>query len=68
MAARVFYLLLGESGHVCACVCVATVGTPPDQLPLSALTVLAAQQIFRMEQEKPYGRLLIQPGPRFHCG
>ncbi|XP_027991028.1 meiotic recombination protein REC8 homolog isoform X2 [Eptesicus fuscus] len=32
------------------------------------LLVLAAQQIFRMEQEKPYGRLLIQPGPRFHCG
>ncbi|XP_036305849.1 meiotic recombination protein REC8 homolog [Pipistrellus kuhlii] len=32
------------------------------------LLVLAAQQIFRMKQEKPYGRLLIQPGPRFHCG
>ncbi|ELK32463.1 Meiotic recombination protein REC8 like protein [Myotis davidii] len=32
------------------------------------LLVLAAQQIFRMEQEKPYGRLLIQPGPRFQCG
>ncbi|XP_036096428.1 LOW QUALITY PROTEIN: meiotic recombination protein REC8 homolog [Molossus molossus] len=32
------------------------------------LLVLAGQQILRMEQEKPYGRLLIQPGPRFHCG
>ncbi|XP_053784935.1 meiotic recombination protein REC8 homolog [Desmodus rotundus] len=32
------------------------------------LLVLAAQQILRMEQEKPYGRLLIQPGPRFHSG
>ncbi|XP_059564927.1 meiotic recombination protein REC8 homolog [Myotis daubentonii] len=32
------------------------------------LLVLAAQQIFRMEQEKPYGRLLIRPGPRFQCG
>ncbi|XP_016061356.1 PREDICTED: meiotic recombination protein REC8 homolog [Miniopterus natalensis] len=32
------------------------------------LLVLAAQQILRLEQEKPYGRLLIQPGPRFHCG
>ncbi|CAK6432535.1 unnamed protein product [Pipistrellus nathusii] len=32
------------------------------------LLVLAAQQIFRMKQEKPYGCLLIQPGPRFHCG
>ncbi|KAM8783977.1 LOW QUALITY PROTEIN: meiotic recombination protein REC8 homolog [Rhynchonycteris naso] len=32
------------------------------------LLVLAAQQILHMEQEKPYGRLLIQPGPRFHSG
>ncbi|XP_004421979.2 PREDICTED: meiotic recombination protein REC8 homolog [Ceratotherium simum simum] len=32
------------------------------------LLVLAAQQILRVEQEEPYGRLLIQPGPRFHCG
>ncbi|XP_014941654.1 meiotic recombination protein REC8 homolog isoform X1 [Acinonyx jubatus] len=32
------------------------------------LLVLAAQQILRVEQEKPYGRLLMQPGPRFHCG
>ncbi|XP_045697081.1 meiotic recombination protein REC8 homolog [Phyllostomus hastatus] len=32
------------------------------------LLVLAAQQILCMEQEKPYGRLLIQPGPRFHSG
>nr|XP_008537762.1 PREDICTED: meiotic recombination protein REC8 homolog isoform X1 [Equus przewalskii] len=32
------------------------------------LLVLAAQQILHVEQEKPYGRLLIQPGPRFHCG
>ncbi|XP_040332687.1 meiotic recombination protein REC8 homolog isoform X2 [Herpailurus yagouaroundi] len=32
------------------------------------LLVLAAQQILRLEQEKPYGRLLMQPGPRFHCG
>ncbi|XP_003987613.1 meiotic recombination protein REC8 homolog isoform X2 [Felis catus] len=32
------------------------------------LLVLAAQQILRVEQEKPYGRLLLQPGPRFHCG
>ncbi|XP_036893475.1 meiotic recombination protein REC8 homolog [Sturnira hondurensis] len=32
------------------------------------LLVLAAQQILRIEQEKPYGRLLIQPGPRFHSG
>uniref|UniRef100_A0A667IXN2 REC8 meiotic recombination protein n=1 Tax=Lynx canadensis TaxID=61383 RepID=A0A667IXN2_LYNCA len=31
------------------------------------LLVLAAQQILRVEQEKPYGRLLMQPGPRFHC-
>uniref|UniRef100_A0A452FCW1 REC8 meiotic recombination protein n=1 Tax=Capra hircus TaxID=9925 RepID=A0A452FCW1_CAPHI len=30
------------------------------------LLVLAAQQIFRVKQEEPYGRLLIQPGPRFH--
>ncbi|XP_023381936.1 meiotic recombination protein REC8 homolog isoform X1 [Pteropus vampyrus] len=30
------------------------------------LLVLATQQILRIEQEKPYGRLLIQPGPRFH--
>nr|KAF6487004.1 REC8 meiotic recombination protein [Rousettus aegyptiacus] len=30
------------------------------------LLVLAMQQILRIEQEKPYGRLLIQPGPRFH--
>uniref|UniRef100_A0A8C0NDC6 REC8 meiotic recombination protein n=1 Tax=Canis lupus familiaris TaxID=9615 RepID=A0A8C0NDC6_CANLF len=32
------------------------------------LLVLAAQQILRLEQEKPYGRLLIRLGPRFHCG
>ncbi|XP_037690554.1 meiotic recombination protein REC8 homolog isoform X3 [Choloepus didactylus] len=32
------------------------------------LLVLSAQQILFVEQEKPYGRLLIQPGPRFHCG
>ncbi|XP_077626580.1 meiotic recombination protein REC8 homolog isoform X1 [Crocuta crocuta] len=32
------------------------------------LLVLAAQQILRVEQEKPYGRLLLLPGPRFHCG
>ncbi|KAK2500074.1 hypothetical protein MC885_016460 [Smutsia gigantea] len=32
------------------------------------LLVLAARQILRVEQEKPYGRLLIQPGPRFHYG
>ncbi|XP_010333314.1 meiotic recombination protein REC8 homolog isoform X3 [Saimiri boliviensis] len=32
------------------------------------LLVLSAQQILRIEQEKPYGRLLIQPGPRFHRG
>ncbi|XP_044086033.1 meiotic recombination protein REC8 homolog [Neovison vison] len=31
------------------------------------LLVLAAQQILRLEQEKPYGRFLIQLGPRFHC-
>uniref|UniRef100_A0A8C9A067 REC8 meiotic recombination protein n=1 Tax=Prolemur simus TaxID=1328070 RepID=A0A8C9A067_PROSS len=30
------------------------------------LLVLSAQQILRVEQEKPYGRLLIRPGPRFH--
>ncbi|XP_062947933.1 meiotic recombination protein REC8 homolog [Cynocephalus volans] len=30
------------------------------------LLVLSAQQILRIEQEKPYGRLLIQPGPKFH--
>ncbi|XP_035116097.1 meiotic recombination protein REC8 homolog isoform X1 [Callithrix jacchus] len=32
------------------------------------LLVLSAQQILHVEQEKPYGRLLIQPGPRFHRG
>ncbi|XP_066884811.1 meiotic recombination protein REC8 homolog isoform X3 [Kogia breviceps] len=32
------------------------------------LLVLAAQQILCVKQEEPYGRLLIQPGPRFHCG
>ncbi|XP_032260420.1 meiotic recombination protein REC8 homolog [Phoca vitulina] len=32
------------------------------------LLVLAAQQILRLEQEKPYGRILILPGPRFHRG
>uniref|UniRef100_A0A2K5IWV0 Rad21/Rec8-like protein C-terminal eukaryotic domain-containing protein n=1 Tax=Colobus angolensis palliatus TaxID=336983 RepID=A0A2K5IWV0_COLAP len=32
------------------------------------LLVLSAQQILRVEQEKPYGRLLIQPGPKFHRG
>ncbi|XP_019518626.1 PREDICTED: meiotic recombination protein REC8 homolog isoform X2 [Hipposideros armiger] len=32
------------------------------------LLVLAMQQILRIEQEKPYGHLLIRPGPRFHCG
>uniref|UniRef100_A0A8C6CL49 REC8 meiotic recombination protein n=1 Tax=Moschus moschiferus TaxID=68415 RepID=A0A8C6CL49_MOSMO len=30
------------------------------------LLVLAAQQILHVKQEEPYGRLLIQPGPRFH--
>ncbi|XP_013365859.1 PREDICTED: meiotic recombination protein REC8 homolog isoform X1 [Chinchilla lanigera] len=30
------------------------------------LLVLLAQQIFLVEQEEPYGRLLIRPGPRFH--
>ncbi|XP_030658535.1 meiotic recombination protein REC8 homolog isoform X6 [Nomascus leucogenys] len=30
------------------------------------LLVLSAQQILHVEQEKPYGRLLIQPGPRFY--
>uniref|UniRef100_A0A2K6FHF9 REC8 meiotic recombination protein n=1 Tax=Propithecus coquereli TaxID=379532 RepID=A0A2K6FHF9_PROCO len=30
------------------------------------LLVLSAQKILRVEQEKPYGRLLIRPGPRFH--
>ncbi|XP_065796219.1 meiotic recombination protein REC8 homolog [Muntiacus reevesi] len=30
------------------------------------LLVLAAQEILRVKQEEPYGRLLIQPGPRFH--
>ncbi|DAA25868.1 meiotic recombination protein REC8 homolog [Bos taurus] len=30
------------------------------------LLVLATQQILRVKQEEPYGRLLIQPGPRFH--
>ncbi|XP_024204353.1 meiotic recombination protein REC8 homolog isoform X2 [Pan troglodytes] len=30
------------------------------------LLVLSAQQILHVKQEKPYGRLLIQPGPRFH--
>lgn len=71
MAARVFYLLLGECGHVCVGDThrpEATVGTPLDKSALHVLTVLAAQQILRLEQEKPYGRLLIQPGPRFHCG
>ncbi|XP_034850254.1 meiotic recombination protein REC8 homolog [Mirounga leonina] len=32
------------------------------------LLVLAAQQILRLEQEKPYGRILILQGPRFHRG
>ncbi|KAM9645314.1 meiotic recombination protein REC8 homolog [Trichechus inunguis] len=32
------------------------------------LLVLSAQQILRVEQEKPYGRLLIKPGPRFYSG
>ncbi|XP_058522240.1 meiotic recombination protein REC8 homolog [Ochotona princeps] len=32
------------------------------------LLVLAAQRVLRVEQEKPYGRLLIQPGPRFYQG
>uniref|UniRef100_G1MD29 REC8 meiotic recombination protein n=1 Tax=Ailuropoda melanoleuca TaxID=9646 RepID=G1MD29_AILME len=32
------------------------------------LLVLAAQQILRLEQDQPYGRLLIRLGPRFHCG
>lgn len=32
------------------------------------LLVLTMQQILRIEQQKPYGRLLIQPGPRFHSG
>uniref|UniRef100_A0A8D2AEM1 REC8 meiotic recombination protein n=1 Tax=Sciurus vulgaris TaxID=55149 RepID=A0A8D2AEM1_SCIVU len=30
------------------------------------LLVLSAQRILLVEQEKPYGRLLIHPGPRFH--
>ncbi|XP_058441802.1 meiotic recombination protein REC8 homolog isoform X2 [Marmota monax] len=30
------------------------------------LLVLSAQQILLVEQEKPYGRLLIHAGPRFH--
>ncbi|XP_006883377.1 PREDICTED: meiotic recombination protein REC8 homolog [Elephantulus edwardii] len=30
------------------------------------LLVLSAQKILRVEQERPYGRLLIKPGPRFH--
>uniref|UniRef100_A0A8C5XB37 REC8 meiotic recombination protein n=1 Tax=Microcebus murinus TaxID=30608 RepID=A0A8C5XB37_MICMU len=30
------------------------------------LLVLSTQQILHVEQEKPYGRLLIRPGPRFH--
>ncbi|XP_043775870.1 meiotic recombination protein REC8 homolog isoform X2 [Cervus elaphus] len=30
------------------------------------LLVLAAQEILHVKQEEPYGRLLIQPGPRFH--
>ncbi|XP_053449426.1 meiotic recombination protein REC8 homolog [Nycticebus coucang] len=30
------------------------------------LLVLSAQQILHVEQEKPYGRLLIRPGPRFY--
>ncbi|XP_051051608.1 meiotic recombination protein REC8 homolog [Phodopus roborovskii] len=30
------------------------------------LLVLSAQKILRVEQERPYGRLLIHPGPRFH--
>ncbi|XP_040476707.1 meiotic recombination protein REC8 homolog [Ursus maritimus] len=32
------------------------------------LLVLAGQQILRLEQDQPYGRLLIRLGPRFHCG
>ncbi|KAM6201774.1 meiotic recombination protein REC8 homolog [Rhynchocyon petersi] len=32
------------------------------------LLVLSTQQILCVNQEKPYGRLLIQPGPRFHSG
>ncbi|ERE89411.1 meiotic recombination protein REC8 homolog [Cricetulus griseus] len=32
----------------------------------SLLLVLSAQKILRVEQKKPYGRLLIHPGPRFH--
>ncbi|XP_007947444.1 meiotic recombination protein REC8 homolog [Orycteropus afer afer] len=32
------------------------------------LLVLSAQQILSVKQEQPYGRLLIQPGPRFHSG
>lgn len=30
------------------------------------LLVLSTQKILRVQQEKPYGRLLIHPGPRFH--
>ncbi|XP_055147650.1 meiotic recombination protein REC8 homolog [Symphalangus syndactylus] len=30
------------------------------------LLVLSAQQILHVKQEEPYGRLLIQPGPRFY--
>ncbi|XP_012880777.1 PREDICTED: LOW QUALITY PROTEIN: meiotic recombination protein REC8 homolog [Dipodomys ordii] len=32
------------------------------------LLVLCAQQIIRMEQEEPYGHILIQPGPKFYQG
>ncbi|XP_075388123.1 meiotic recombination protein REC8 homolog [Tenrec ecaudatus] len=32
------------------------------------LLVLSAQRILCIKQETPYGRLLIQPGPRFHSG
>lgn len=32
------------------------------------LLVLSAQEIFYVEQQKPFGRLLIRPGPRFHQG
>ncbi|XP_069881878.1 meiotic recombination protein REC8 homolog [Dipodomys merriami] len=32
------------------------------------LLVLCAQQIILMEQEEPYGHILIQPGPKFYQG
>ncbi|KAF5925754.1 hypothetical protein HPG69_002204 [Diceros bicornis minor] len=40
----------------------------PRRMAARVFYLLLAQQILRVEQEEPYGRLLIQPGPRFHCG